>query len=281
MPDAALPHREISMREAHHEEEKLKGAPTSALRQLTWSSVVVLAGCITLGPPPPPPPPGWCASVSELFTKAGVTCLELAGSYSLTFFGPPSRPKRYSLAPCADGAAQPSRAVETIGDYDTSYFYQTKFDGSAGLNLKSLTGLKWAPDLAARTNGNVAASVHVTLRNARWVAISDVGSWLRGRINSTRFEVSKQEVYDNCRATQSNLCDQFNEFAEEVLEATPVISVTSDRDLNFSLSVGVDAAGAQFTIVNKGGGKTEIAWGEPLTIGARVSPSRQVIAPCL
>jgi len=223
----------------------------------------------------------WCDSVSGLFNRVGVHCLELAGSYALTFFGPLSAPKRYSLAPCADAGAQPPRAVENIGDYDTSYSYQTAFDGTAGLSLRALTGLGWVPGLAASTKGNVSTSVSVTLKNARWVAISDVGAWLHSRINSTRFDASKQDVFEKCRNTQSYLCESTNQFAEEVLEATPVITVTATKDLEFAIKAGVDSAGARFNIVDKGEGKAEITWGDPLTIGARVSRSSDVVAPCL
>lgn len=242
--------------------------------------MLILVGCVPF-PDGSRPDTSWCDSVSERFKKEGVSCLELAGSRALTFFGPEARPKRYSLAPCADGGAEPARSVETVGDYLMSYSYETAFNGSAGLNLKALTGLRWAPDIDASTTGKVTASARVTLKNARWVAISDVRSWLRGRIDSTRFDVSKQDVYENCRATERNLCEPTNEFAEEVLEAIPVITVAADRDLKFSLSVGVDSAGARFNIVDKGGGTTQVAWGEPLTIGARISQSRGIVAPCL
>jgi hypothetical protein len=238
----------------------------------------MLAGCVHL---PDHQPVSWCESVKPLFTREGVTCLELAGSYSLTFFGPHSAPKRYSLAPCADGGAQPSRATENIGDYSTNYSYERKFDGAASLSLKGLTGLGWAPDLAAKTNGNGSASVSVMLKNARWVALSDVSAWLHGRLNSTRFDVSKQDVYESCRSTERHLCEPINEFAEEVVEATPVITVTATKDLELAISAGVDGASARFNIVDKGEGKTEITWGEPLTIGARVSASNGIVAPCL
>src|SRR6516164_4964293 len=110
---------------------------------VTSALSLMLAGCVHL---PDHQPVSWCESVKPLFTREGVTCLELAGSYSLTFFGPHSAPKRYSLAPCADGGAQPSRATENIGDYSTNYSYERKFDGAASLSLKGLTGLGWAPD---------------------------------------------------------------------------------------------------------------------------------------
>src|SRR5215831_3888473 len=264
----------------HHSDGSLRGNNLArASRVVHWASLLILAGCAHW--PPPPPDSSWCASVSERFKKEGVRCLELAGSRALTFFGPEAAPKRYSLAPCADGGAEPARSVEIVGDYVMSYSYKTELDGSAGLNLKALTGLRWAPDLAASSTGKVTASARVTLKNARWVAISDVRSWLQGRIDSTRFDVSKQAVYESCRATERSLCEPTNEFTEEVLEAIPVITVTADRDLKFSLSVGLDSAGARFNIVDQGGGTTQVAWGDPLTIGARISQSRGIVAPCL
>lgn len=238
---------------------------------------LVLPNCATTLPPPPPPAAeSWCSVVRPLLLARGpkedreVRCLPIPGEQELGLFGPVTAPKRHDLSACIP---EWKKLVQTTppGSIARSFRHTETWNAGARVDVSELPGFSWLPSARFSVRSTTAVTVAAELRDAHWAYLPDVEASLLRPYRSGKPE---------CALTLAALCDPSSVFVEDVVRATPRVTIrTADRidssaDVNWSaLGISLDQSSAEAGLVT-------MTWGEPVTIGVPAdAPQNRVLSP--